>query len=62
MLDNWLRNCDLERQNWSEVARALRQIKYHQLAKEIDKTGHYYDDDNQNSIMCDTDKVQGLHI
>ena len=43
MLDHWLRNCVLEKRNWREVARALRQIKYQQLAKEIesiDKTGH----------------------
>ena len=46
MLDHWLRNCTLEKRNWREVARALRQIKYQQLAREIeriDKTGHHND-------------------
>ena len=40
ILDYWLRS-DME-QNWREIARALRQINHHQLAKEIeniDKTG-----------------------
>ena len=40
ILDYWLRN-HVER-NWREVARALRQISYHQLANEvesIDETG-----------------------
>ena len=43
MLDHWLRSCDLEERNWRDVAKALRQIGHHQLAKEIesiDKTGH----------------------
>ena len=43
MLDHWLRSCDLKEQNWRDVAKALRQIEHHQLAKEIeniDKTGH----------------------
>ena len=40
MLNNWLRSCDLEERNWRDVAKALRQIEHHQLAKEIDKTGH----------------------
>ena len=69
MLDHWLRNCDLEKRNWREVARALRQIKYKELAKEIesvDKIGHHNDNHctiYHNSIyMCDTDKVQGLNI
>ena len=42
MLDHWLRNYEHEKCNWRDVARALRQIKFHQLAKEIesiDKTG-----------------------
>ena len=46
MLDHWLRNCALEKRNWKEVARALRQIRYQQLAKEIesiDKSGHHND-------------------
>ena len=41
ILDYWLRSDT--KQNWNEVARALRQIYYHQLAKEIesiDKTGN----------------------
>ena len=37
ILDHWLRNDT--KQSWGEVARALRQINYHQLAKEIDKKG-----------------------
>ena len=37
ILDYWLRNDT--KQSWGEVARALRQIDYHQLAKEIDKKG-----------------------
>ena len=44
MLDHWLRNCALEKRNWREVARALRQIEYQQLAKDIesiDKAGSY---------------------
>ena len=43
-LDHWLRSCDCEKQSWTDVARALRQIEYHQLAKEIesiDRTGHH---------------------
>ena len=32
-------------QNWSEIARALRQINHNQLAKEIDK-------EVANDIMC----------
>ena len=58
MLDHWLRNCVLEKRNWREVARALRQIKYQQLAKEIesiDKSGHHNDNHCRiyhNSIMC----------
>ena len=43
VLDHWLRSCDLEERNWRDVAKALRQIEHHQLAKEIesiDKTGH----------------------
>ena len=44
MLDHWLRSNEHEKRNWRDVARALRQIKFHQLAKEIesiDKTGHH---------------------
>ena len=51
MLDHWLRNYDCEERSWKEVARALRQIEHHQLAKEIksiDKTGHDYDSDRIN--------------
>ena len=51
MLDHWLRNCDLEKRNWREVARALRQIEYQQLAKDIeniDKAGSY---DNHHEIQ-----------
>jgi hypothetical protein len=43
ILDHWLRSGDVEDRNWKDVARALRQIEHHQLAKEIeniDKTGH----------------------
>ena len=45
MLDHWLRSYDLEKRNWRDIARALRQIENHQLAKEIesiDKTGYDY--------------------
>ena len=45
ILDQWLRGYDLEKRSWRDVVRALRQIKCHQLAKEIesiDKTGHNY--------------------
>jgi hypothetical protein len=40
ILDHWLMSKEW---NWRDVARALRQIEHHQLAKEIeniDKTGH----------------------
>lgn len=36
MLDYWLRSVDLEKQNWREVARALREVERHQLAMEIE--------------------------
>ena len=44
VLDHWLRSCDCEKRSWRDVARALRQIEHHQLAKEIEsinKTGHH---------------------
>ena len=50
MLDHWLRNYDCKKRSWKEVARALRQIGHHQLAKEtesIDQTGHDYDSNKQ---------------
>jgi hypothetical protein len=40
ILDHWLRS---KERNWRDVARALRQIKHHQLAEEVentDKIGH----------------------
>ena len=56
MLDHWLRSYDCEKRSWKEVARALRQIEHHQLAKEIesiDKTGHDHDGDN----LCEKTSV-----
>ena len=44
IIDHWLRSyADCEKRNWRDVARALRQIEHHQLAKEIEginKTGY----------------------
>lgn len=37
VLDHWLRSYDCEKRNWSDIARALRQIEYYQLAKDIEK-------------------------
>ena len=42
ILDHWLRR-DVEQRSWMEIARALRQTNFHQLAEEIesiDKTGN----------------------
>ena len=54
MLDHWLRSYEHEIRNWRDVARALRQIKFHQLAKEIesiDKTGHHNIIDSECMII-----------
>ena len=59
MLDHWLRTCDLEKRNWRNVAKALRQIEHHQLAEEIesiDKTGLLISDHITYLLSIESDK------
>ena len=63
ILDHWLRR-DVEQRSWMEIARALRQINYRQLAEDIeniDRTGimiviaSY--NSHENIIFCNNNNV-----